>query len=166
MKTQTRLDMNTVDIRNAFIHLFTSLRQSGFQLGVGELLAAFKLAEGDFDIENLDELHRIARLLWCTSPDEQALFDRIRQSGLADEPEEDTSPSHTSQLVSQTHPESVDDSEPPMPSLAPQTPASAESSSLEWTTLPVRAPFTPTVTEHRYELLSYWPISSRSMAYA
>lgn len=157
--------MDKVDLQNLLIRLFTILRQSGFQLGIGELLAALKVAEGDFEIENQDDLHPIARLLWCTSPDEQHLFDTIWKSSIAEEIKEGPKPLQYPQSSSQPRPEPAEDWELPLTSVQQPQP-STETSSLDWATLPVYAPFTPTATERRYELLTYWPISSRSMAYA
>ncbi len=128
-------------------------------------MAALKVAEGDFEIENQDDLHLIARLLWCTSPDEQDLFDRIWKSSITEKIEAEPTPLRHSQPPAQPRPEPVEDSELPRTPV-PQLETFAQNSALDWTTLPVCAPFIPTATEHRYELRTYWPISSRSMAYA
>lgn len=166
VQTLHRMKMDKLDLQNRFFRLFTTLRQSGFQLGVGELLAALKVADGDFEIEDLDDFYAVARLLWCTSPDEQQLFDTIRKSISADDIENLPLPRRYPSSSSQSRPEPVDDADQPLPSVVLQSQTFTETMSLEWTTLPVYAPFMPTATEYRYELLAYWPISSRSMAYA
>ncbi len=157
--------METRDLHHHITHLFSTLRQWDFQLGVGDLLAALKAAEGHFEIENQDDLRLTLRLLWCTSPEEQARFERIWKSSMAGTLEQDAEPRREPQPSSETRAESVGETGLPLPSF-PQSRSSAESASLDWTTLPVCAPFTPAPTQRRFELHTYWPVSSRSMAYA
>ena len=157
--------MNNADLHKLLSRMFTVLRQAGFQLGVGELLAALKVVDGDFEIRSQEELHAIARLLWCTSPEEQILFDTIWKASFGDDVEAEAKPPARPRPPSQPHPESADEWERPQDSYQrPQESAPGDSS--EWTSLPVSAPFTPSVAERRYDLHTYWPISSRSMAYA
>ena len=78
--------MNTSDFRNILITVFTRLRRSGFELGVGELLTAIQVVESDFGIENEEQLQHVIRLLWCKLPEEQARFDDVWKEIIAVSP--------------------------------------------------------------------------------
>lgn len=165
MITHKKGIMSAFDPRQTLIIVFTLLRQSGFELGVGELLAVIRVAEGDIDIKSEGQIQNAARLLWCKSPEERIQFEAIWASVVSASTLEKPKTSRLSQRPSPPKPEPIEDpSRSPTPLAQPQT--FAQVASPEWTALPVYAPFTPTTLERKFELLTYWPVSRRSMAYA
>src|SRR5690242_5417101 len=69
--------------------LFTRLRQGGFHLGVGELLAALQAVEGGFGAKDAEDLKDVARLLWCYPPNSEDVFDTIWALMIDDDKEDD-----------------------------------------------------------------------------
>ncbi len=156
--------MSPLNFRQTFITVFSQLRQTGCELGVGELLAAIELAEADFGAENEERLQQAVRLLWCKTPAERNQFDAIWETVVSVSAREKTKPpSAKSPPVPEPQPieESVS-----LPAPVPEQQPVLQTSAPEWTALPVYAPFTPTATERVFELRAYWPVSRRSMAYA
>jgi len=154
------------DVRHTLISVFTQLRDRyGLELGIGELFAAVELVEGDFEIEGEQHLQAVIGALWCKSLQEQIAFQTVWQTIVETSLPEASKPSGPSQPPSQPRPEPVADLSLP-PTLMSQPPTPLQTTALDWTVLPVSAPFTPTAAGRKYDLLTYWPISSRSMAYA
>lgn len=151
--------------RSVLIAMFMRLRQSRFDLGVRELLDAVKLAEGDGICADVDALRDALQMLWCKSPQALAQFENIWKALVTESAESQPTPERRTAPPAQTNaePRTADEFLPP--SVAqPQTMPPVTTP--EWTALPVYAPFTPTAANRRFELLTYWPLSRRSMAYA
>ena len=156
LKPQEKLDLIT--------RTFLSLRQRGFKLGVGELLAAQQALEGGFG-ETPEALAETLRVLWCKSPSQQSQFDPIWQSLLVSSTTKQSEKALTKEPTSESHPKQVEEhletsSPPPLESLTEIKPEP------EVKSLPVRAaPFTPVENEDSSTLQAYYPIGRRSMVY-
>ena len=57
-------NMDTLDTQRFLIDLFYHFQRSGFALGIGELLAALRAAEGGWGAADLTELRQVTQLLW------------------------------------------------------------------------------------------------------
>lgn len=147
------------------IPAFIRLRQGGFQLGTGELLAAKQAVEGGFG-ESPEELAETLKILWCHSPSQQSQFDPIWESLQVDLTRKQPEKLPQKEPQPETHQESVE--KPPeissrLPSQETVTEVKPEP---ELSSLPIRAPFTPAETEDTSALLAYYPITRRSMIYS
>ncbi len=155
--------MSKFDPRQLLTQLYIHLRQSGFNLGVGELLAAFQVVDGGWGATDLNELAQVARLLWCKSAQDAIEFSLIWETvlstsaaegpGLSDTPTPELQPQHPGEESAAS--DLIRD-----PTLA------TEPSLLELATLPIQAPFMPAAVEGDSSLYTYWPISRRFMVYA
>lgn len=149
--------------QDLIIRTFTSLRQRGFKLGVGELFAAKQAVEGGFG-ETPEALAETLKILWCNSPSQQSQFDPIWQTLLASLPRKSTEKIPPKEPPSQTPQQRV---EPP-PETSPPPPQKNVTEiqpEPEVASLPVRAPFTPVENEDASALQAYYPITRRSMVY-
>ncbi|MTJ09557.1 VWA domain-containing protein [Anabaena sp. UHCC 0204] len=156
--------MSEFNPQDLMIRVFMRLRQNGFQLGVGEFLAAEKAVLGGFG-KNSQELGETLKILWCHSISQQNLFDDIweslqniatsKQSDTEIKPQKEITPETLSQHKKET-PENTTSplDKPPEPKPEPK---------LE--SLPVRAPFMPMEMEDNFTLQTYYPLSRRSMVY-
>jgi hypothetical protein len=122
------------------LDLFTRLRGSGFNVGVGELLALHRALAGGWGADDADALARVARLIWCNSRQEQAEFDLQWQALTAYWAEHHTplppksgAPASTSAAEREGQEETTGNSLLPSP-IQPERQA-------ELAALPVRAPF-------------------------
>lgn len=142
---------------------FIRLRQSGFQLGVGELLAAKEAVEGGFG-ETPKELAQTLKILWCHSPSQQSQFDPIWKSLQVDSTAKQPEKTPQKELKPETHQKPME--EPPeISSPSPQDAVTDVKPESELSSLPIRAPFEPAEIEDTSALLAYYPISRRSMVY-
>ncbi|MBW4500489.1 MAG: VWA domain-containing protein [Scytonema hyalinum WJT4-NPBG1] len=157
--------MNSFNPQGLIVRAFIRLRQSGFQLGVGELLAARQAVEGGFG-ENEEALAETLKILWCHSPSEQSQFDPIWESLLmSSTPKQSEKPPPREPKLEPPHQERME--EPQKPSSPPPEEAVTEiKSKPELASLPIRAPFTPVENEDTSTLQAYYPISRRSMVYS
>lgn len=155
--------MKNDTIQPILSRLFNRLRQSGFNLGVGEYRAALQAIEGGYGSSSLEELERVLTLLWCHSRAEQSQFQFIWESVIADTSTvEPKPPRRTSKPEPSPEPQ-----DKPLPAPSPQPVESVQPQpALELAPLPVRAPFTPVETEDTPQLQTDRPISRRAMVYS
>lgn len=151
--------MSDSEQRTILTHVFMRLRRSGFTLSIGELLAAYKAIDGGWG-NNEDELKRIARLLWWSSPHGDE-FDKIWESvitTLSNPPARDSEDPllPISKKTAEHEKEQRD---------ATQAVHAASTGTREWAALPVRVPSEPEFPESRSDLDVYWPVSRRHMVY-
>jgi uncharacterized protein len=158
--------MNTFDPQNLVHRAFVHLRQSNFNLGVGELLAAKQAIEGGFG-ETSEELAQTLKILWCHCPAQQNQFDPIWESlQITLTPKQlDESPSQQELEPEQPYKGRVEESQELSLSPPPEEPVIEIQPESELSSLPVRAPFVSTETEDRYTFQAYYPISRRAMIY-
>jgi hypothetical protein len=152
--------MSEFDPEPILSRVFHRLRGSGFNLGVGEYVAARRAVEGGYGA-NWQELEVVLRLLWCHSPAEQGQFKLIWEA-LASEIAKAESKTTRPKPKSQTLPELKDEQFPPPP---PETELGQPQPSLDLAPVPIRAPYAPVEVEDTPELQAYWPVSRRSMVY-
>ena len=169
------MTMTREDLPELIFDTFGRLRQSGFNLGVDELLAgltlvsdaASPLAPLSEEAPDMDGLKQALVLIWCSSQSERVQFDPLWQKGL-----EEMATSSSAVIFED------DDSEPapaapveqPQASIPKQdTPQSVtqteESAAIDTAAQPVRAPFTLTESAQSVDLQGYLPVSRRSMSY-
>lgn len=146
--------------------MFFHLRQKGFELGIGELLAAIEATnEGQF-IDN-NELSQLAKLIWCKSLEQRTLFDLIWEdlsTALSiEKPVNQTKdlPPVKKQSKHQPKPkvQTQDRTDVEEPAIISKT----ESYIPDWKVLPICAPETSSLPDSQFALNSYWPLSRRSM---
>lgn len=156
--------MNSLDLQDLIARAFVLLRQKGFKLGVGELLAARQAVEGGFG-EDEKALAETLKILWCHSPSEQSQFDPIWESVLLSSTSKQPEKLPTAEPKSETRQEWVE--EPNQPSLLPppQEVVIEPQPEPELVSLPVQTPFTPAENQDTSTLQAYYPISRRSMVY-
>ena len=147
------------------LDLFTRLRGSGFNVGVGELLALHRALAGGWGTDDADALARVARLIWCNSRQEQAEFDLQWQALAAywaehhaPSPPKSGTPAPTHAAEREGKEGVTDDS--PLPSRIPPE------RQAELAALPVRAPFISASVTGEESIQSYWPLSRRALLYA
>jgi uncharacterized protein with von Willebrand factor type A (vWA) domain len=145
------------------LDLFTRLHDSGFNIGVGELLALHRAVEGGWGNASPDELRRVARLIWCNSRQEQAEFD-LQWQALAAASRLGAAAPRPEPPAPTPAPER-EPMEPPTSYQPPESRAPLERHP-ELAALPVRAPFTPAPVTGEESIQSYWPLSRRAMVYA
>jgi len=154
--------MSVRDPHTVLLEVFNHLRDSGFSLGMGELLVALKAVDGGWGTDDPEALREVARLLWCHSRQEIAEFEEIYSAVLAaSTPATDLS--ETAGPVKLPH--SLPEDRLPKPSLPSENPTGPPEASMQLSVLPVRTPFQPPPSEGTAELRAYWPVSRRSMVY-
>lgn len=151
--------MTNEEDRQLLIRLFLDLRMAGFDLGVGELLAALRAAKGGWCAGGREAMGRTAKLLWCNSPREAREFDAVWEAGAAraaaaQPPERAPEPQRTS--------EERRDEPPPAP---PGERLDAPRATAALAPLPVVAPRGAAASGDA-DLQAYWPVSRRFMVYA
>lgn len=147
------------------LDLFARLRGSGFNIGVGELLALHRAVEGGWGADDPDALARVARLIWCNSRQEQAEFDLQWQALTAYWAEHHAPPPPKPELPTPAPAPERERAEPPTPYSPPESRIQPERHA-ELAALPVRAPFIPAPVTGEESIQSYWPLSRRAMVYA
>jgi uncharacterized protein with von Willebrand factor type A (vWA) domain len=156
--------MKEVQAKPLLLDLFHRLRRAGADLGIGELLAAYRAVDERWGGGDSEALRQLGRLLWCKSLQEAADFEEIFDVAMAARallraetplPEVDKEP-----VASPPTPEQTP-TEPP-PSAPPTEPPR---NGTELTALPLRTPPQPQLPEAGEELRAYWPVSRRSMIY-
>jgi len=143
--------MSDFDPEAIATRLFLHLRQSGFNLGVGEYQAALDAIQGGMGTQSLEDFKFILQLLWCHSLAEQSQFALIWQELIANP--KSSSYQKTERPNRRTSPVQQE--------VAP--PSSSEFSSLA--PLPVKLPLMAIGTENTPKLELYFPVTRRSMAY-
>jgi hypothetical protein len=153
--------------KDFLISLFLHVRRGGFDLGVGELLAAVQAVDGGWGAGGEEELKQIVEWLWCKTPEEVEELNAIWASIT---------------LSTSSPVESVMTPEPPNPkAILGAADATTDAASLpswrnmktvsdlsgdsEWVPVPVRSPFVPLQMKGAVDLNSYWPVSRRFMSY-
>jgi uncharacterized protein len=155
--------MNSFNPQDLITYAFIRLRQSGFKLGVGELLAARQAVIGGF-AENEEALFDTLKILWCHSRSQQSQFDPIWESLKVTSSSKQSQKPPKKQPKQETHQERVE--EPSTSSPPPQESGVTKvQSEPELSSLPIRAPFTPVENEDTSALQTYYPISRRSLIY-
>ncbi|MCP2730370.1 VWA containing CoxE family protein [Limnofasciculus baicalensis] len=154
--------MNSFNPQNLLPRAFLRLRQEGFKLGVGELLAARKTIEGGFG-EDEKALGETLKILWCHSRVQQSQFEEIWQSLLTITTPKQPEKFPTSPPESQSHRKRVEEAMelPPattevVTDIQPQP---------ELASIPIQSPPILIENEDNSELQTYYPISRRSMVY-
>lgn len=156
--------MSSFNPQDLIIRAFIRLLQSGFQLGVGELLAAKQAIEGGFG-ETMQELGETLKILWCHSPSQQSQFDPIWESlQVYSTPIQPEKTLHK-EPKPETHQKSVEEPLDLPSQLPPQDAVTQVKPEPELSSLPIRAPFEPAEIEDISTLQAYYPISRRSMVY-
>jgi uncharacterized protein len=143
---------------------FTRLRNSSFKLGVSEYLAAVDAVKAGMGSDSLDALRLVLKLLWCHSQDEQAYFSCIWEeitASAAKLPVKSSPEKFREEGLPKPLESTAEDIPPPSSDLPPPQVDRTH----QLTPLPVRSPYTPIDLENPPQLLSYLPISRRSMAY-
>lgn len=157
--------MNSFNPQDLVTRAFVRLRQSGFQLGVGELLAARQALEGGFG-DTPEALAETLKILWCHSPSEQSQFDPIWESLLASStPAKKTQETPGKAPISQPHPERVEEPQELSSPPPPEDSVTEIKPEPKLESLPVQAPFRFAEIEDTSALQAYYPISRRSMVY-
>lgn len=156
--------MSEFDSRQLLTQLYPRLRQSGFNLGVSELLAALHAVDGGWGTADLDELAEVTRLLWCKSAKDEAEFSLIWETVLpistSAKPDLPGTAPRPELPPPSTKAESAPSLPPPDPSSLVELPQS------ELAAFPIQVPFIPARTEGGPTIHTYWPISRRFMVYA
>ena len=154
--------MSDYDPKAVLLELFIRLRRNGFELGIDELLAAYKAVDGGWGTDSPDALRELVQLLWCNAPQEllefDQLYDELLATGLPL-----AKPAAQSEMPSQLPPPPAG-STPGKPPSAPVQPA-PEQQAPQLAVLPVRTPTRPLSDEPKLELRAYWPVSRRDMIY-
>lgn len=156
--------MSDFDPQDMVTLAFVRLRQSRFQLGVGELLAARQAVEGGFG-DTPEALAETLKLLWCHSLSEQSQFDPIWQSLQVRSTSKPSEKQPPAEPKSQSPHECGEEPDKPSLSPPPQEVAGEIKPESELASLPVRAPFAPVENEDSSALQAYYPISRRLMVY-
>ncbi|NEP14289.1 MAG: VWA containing CoxE family protein [Symploca sp. SIO2C1] len=157
--------MSAFEPQDSVTRAFLRLRQKGFKLGVGELLAARQAVVGGF-AETPEVLAETLKILWCHSRSEQSQFDHIWKSLRVSSTSKQTEKPSSAKPKSETRQERVEEPDKPSLSPRPQEVAAEIKPEPELASLPVRAPFTPVENEDTSALQAYYPISRRSMVYS
>lgn len=153
--------MTKFEAREILLKVFISLRRIGLSLGIGDLLAAVRTVEGGKVKLREEELRKVARLLWCQSPDTARDFDDTWAAAV----------SSMNPLAPPVPTATPPPAPPPVVSEPPPLPSSLETetgpvpSQPELAALPVQVPFTPVALDESMRLDAYWPVTKRSMAY-
>jgi uncharacterized protein with von Willebrand factor type A (vWA) domain len=156
--------MSSFNPQDLITRAFIRLRQSGFQLGVEELLAAIQALAGGFG-DTPEELAETLKILWCHSPSEQSLFDPIWESiPVNSTPEAPEKIPHKEPKPEKSPKLEDNPQETSLPPLSQETVTEIKSK-LELASFPIRAPFTPVENKDISTLQTYYPISRRSMVY-
>ncbi|MGK7899317.1 MAG: VWA containing CoxE family protein [Xenococcus sp. (in: cyanobacteria)] len=154
--------MNEFDPRAILNRAFNSLHQEGFNLGVGEYLAALDAVEGGWGTKNIEDLKQLVRLLWCSSVAEQnrlqmvweQIITRSKPKPKIERPQKERQVSPPQYEEKPQPPPEVKLEQvetQPIPELAPQ---------------PVQAPFLLAEVEEDTQFENYWPVSHRQMVYS
>lgn len=157
--------MSRFDTRETLIKVFTRSRESGFILGVSELLSALYAIDGGWGVNNIEELKQVCRLLWCNSPEEEFEFEHVwtsATSSLYTSISSGKEPEPCSSLVSNVRTPSVSTKTVPILSPISKSPFAAQKSTTTLKPFPVRVP----LIEDIPDFYPYWPVSRRSMVYA
>lgn len=156
--------MNEAEAKPLLLDLFRRLRRAGAVLGIGELLAAYRVVDEGWGGGDTEALRQLGRLLWCKSVQEAADFEEIFDAAAAARahvPTEPPSPEVEKEPVEPQPTPEQPPSEPP-PSIPATEPPRRETG---LAALPLRAPPQPQLPEAGEDLRAYWPVSRRSMVY-
>lgn len=151
--------MSSAEQRRLLITLFINLRRSGFDLGVGELLAAQRALEGGWGAGDTEALGRMARLLWCHSPDELREFETVWDSSVAY-----GAPAKLPELGAEPGRDADERQEGP-PDAPPEEQSDTPEAEAALATLPISVPEL-SAGGWGADLQTYWPVSRRFMLYA
>ncbi|MGB3612687.1 MAG: hypothetical protein WBA10_02755 [Elainellaceae cyanobacterium] len=158
----------SMDLNALVTQTCVRLRQKGFQIGVGEYMAALKAVEGGFG-ETLEALAETLKLLWCHSQSERSQFDPVWQAvqqQIAPTPiEEDPATEEVDYSDRQDTPLDKPQNSPGATSRRQETVAEPPQPKAELGALPVQAPFVAMDEEDTSVLQTYYPITRRSMVY-
>jgi uncharacterized protein len=156
--------MSSFNPQDLIVSAFIRLRLSGFQLGVGELLAARQAVEGGFG-ENEEVLAETLKILWCHSPSEQSQFDPLWKSVLISSTPKQLEKNPQKEPKLEPHQEQVQESQKISSPPPPQETVTKLETEPELASLPIQVPFTPVENDDVSTLHTYYPISRRSMIY-
>src|ERR1051325_4294114 len=155
-------------IKQLLISVFLRLRQIGFNLGVGELLAVMQVVSEDWGTSKQIDLKQIVQLLWCNSLEEVSELETVW--AMAASYQSDSSMDEADSLA--PYPTAVHDSEladgGDLLTPASEIEVSVHDAALQdkdWKPVPIQAPFTPLPLKSVVDLNSYWPVSRRFMSY-
>jgi len=152
-------------VKHLLTTLFVSLRRTGFDIGVAELLAAVKAVDREGS-EDLGALKRVAQLIWCKSSEQVSEFESVWEfiaSGSASGDQLHARARVEDERLSTI--EDEDDSASALISVSENAPLSSHNSPA-WAPLPIRLPHAHATAHHIFDLQTYWPVPRRFMTYA
>jgi uncharacterized protein with von Willebrand factor type A (vWA) domain len=156
--------MNEAEAKELLLAVFRQLRGRGFALGIGELLAAYQAVEGGWAAAGAEQLRRVARLLWCYSPQRVVDFEESYEAALAT-PLPSPNESRPQELRTES-PSTSSSTEPLIERTAERAIPELTEPSGALAAFPMRTPWSPLVGESSEDLYTYWPLSRREMVYA
>ena len=150
--------------------LFNRLRRDGFNLGVGEYMAALEAVEGEWG-DTEEELQEVLCLLWCNSLAEQkqlrVLWNTIGVTKRkTSQEEENLDKGQLDQQIQDSPPNKQNYSEKPLNPPEVKQELVETQTNQEIAAQPVKSPFTPLEIEDETEFENYWTLSRRQMVYA
>jgi uncharacterized protein len=168
--------MNEINPYQLLIEVFFNLHKGGLKLGIGELLAVLRASSDEFRMilhqvspghsSLVDDLRRIATLLWCRSPEDEYALDEIWASVLGESRAVTKAPTLDRALPQEQHRETLPEHAPDWPSRSDPTPEPAVPTHIEWAIPAVPARYQPPPPDDTVDLHTYWPVSRRQMAYS
>jgi uncharacterized protein len=144
--------------------VFIRLRNKGFNLSVREYLAALDAVKAGMGSDSLDALKLFLKLLWFHSQDDQIYFASIWEELTATTSKSSIKSSSKNSREEGLSESSKSTAKEISPSSQDLLPPQVEQTH-QLTPFPIRSPYTPIDLENAPQLLSYLPISHRSMAY-
>ncbi|KYC35635.1 VWA containing CoxE family protein [Scytonema hofmannii PCC 7110] len=156
--------MNELDPEIKLSQLFIHLHNEGFNLGIGEYLAAKEALRGGW---GGSELGDTLKLLWCKTREQQVQFETIWES-LTPQSNKPLPKSETLNNPSPKKPSDFKKESSPLASPQTPNPVPLQPAPSKLSPLPVQAPMTTAAqqqAEEITEIQNYWPVSRRSMIY-
>jgi len=145
--------------------VFNRLRRDGFNLGMGEYMAAVEAVEGGWG-STQDELLDALCLLWCNSLAEQSRLRILWDTVVADSKQKSREEQLEEEIKTPPPTKSDYSEKPPTREEVKTQPVSTAKTTQEIAAQPVKSPFIPADIEEDREFENYWLLSRRQMVYA
>ena len=145
--------------------VFNRLRRDGFNLGMGEYMAAVEAVEGGWG-STQDELLDALCLLWCNSLAEQSRLRILWDTVVADSKQKPPQEQPEEEIKTPPPTKSDYQEKPPSRQEVKTQPVSTTQTTQEIAAQPVKPPFIPAEIEEDREFENYWLLSRRQMVYA